>query len=179
MRTGMASEKYISVGKIGKPHGLSGAFRFFLDRELKSKNKLPGHFLLNLKGNFMPWFITTMEWTGFNEGYILFEEVSSPEKGKQYTGSELCLSEKDISTYFKKDALSLDYLVGYKVTDETDGELGVIEEVVENPGQVLLSIKKDGKEIMIPFVEDFILDLNKRKKEITLSLPEGLVSSQM
>jgi len=175
----MASEKYISVGKIGKPHGLSGAFRFFLDRELKSKKKVPGHFLLNLKGNYMPWFITSIEWIGFNEGYILFEEVGSPEKGKQYTGTELCLSEKDISTYFKKDAESLDYLVGYKALDEVEGELGLIEEVVENPGQVLLSIGRNGQEIMIPFVEEFVVSLNKRKKEIVLSLPEGLVSSQL
>ena len=175
----MASEKYISVGKIGKPHGLSGAFRFFLDRELKSTNKIPGHFLLDMKGNFMPWFITSVEWTGFNEGYILFEEISSPEKGKQYTGTELCLSEKDISTYFRKDALSLDYLTGYKVIDEEEGELGLIEEVVENPGQVLLSINHQGKEIMIPFVEEFIVTLNKRKKELILSLPEGLLSSQL
>ena len=175
----MASEQYISVGRIGKPHGLSGAFRFFLDREFKNKKKLPGHFLLNLKGNFTPWFVTSIEWTGFNEGYILFEEVTSPEKGKLYTGTELCLGEKDISTYFKKDAQSLDYLVGYMAIDEDEGQLGLITEVIENPGQVLLSISKDGKEIMVPFVEDFVLELNKRKKEITLSLPEGLVSSQL
>ena len=62
--------------------------------------------------------------------------------------------------------------------DEAEGELGLISEVVENPGQVLLSISKDGREIMIPFVEDFIVSLNKRKKEIVLSLPDGLVSSQ-
>ena len=175
----MAIEQYISVGKIGKPHGLSGAFRFFLDRELKKKSKIPGHFILSLKGSYTPWFIKTVEWTGFNEGYILFEEVTSPEKGRQYTGTELFLSEKDINTYFKKDALSLDYLVGYKVSDEETGEIGVITEVVENPGQLLLCIENDGKEIMIPFVEDFVIELNKRKKEMLLSLPEGLISSQL
>ena len=175
----MATETYISVGKLGKPHGLSGAFRFFLDRELKSKNKLPGHFLLNMKGNFMPWFVKEIEWTGFNEGFILFEEVTSPEKGKQYTGTEICLSEKDITQYFKKDADSLDYLNGFKAIDETEGELGFIEEVIENPGQVLLSINNNGNEILIPFVEEFVVSLNKRKKEIILSLPEGLISSQL
>lgn len=175
----MANEKYISVGKLGKPHGLSGAFRFFLDREPKNKNKLPAHFILNIKGSFMPWFIKTVEWTGFNEGFVLFEEVTSPEKGKQYTHTAICLSEKDINQYFKKDADSLDYLIGYKVIDENEGEIGIIEEMVENPGQVLLSINHNGKEIMIPFVEDFVVELNKRKKEIILNLPEGLVSSQL
>jgi 16S rRNA processing protein RimM len=175
----MAIEQYISVGKLGKPHGLSGAFRFFLDRELKSKNKAPAHFLLNLKGSFMPWFIKSIEWGGFSEGFIVFEEITSREKGKQYAGIELYLSEKDINTYFKKDADSLDYLKGYKAIDEAEGEIGVIEEVVENPGQLLLSVIKNGTEIMIPFVEDFVVNLNKRKKEIVLSLPEGLIDSQL
>jgi 16S rRNA processing protein RimM len=175
----MATEQYISVGKIGKPHGLSGAFRFFLDRELKSNKKVPGHFVMNLKGNFTPWFVKSVEWIGFNEGYVLFEEITSSEHGKQYSGTELCLGEKDLNVYFKKNAQSLDYLIGYVVTDEADGEVGIIEEVIENPGQVLLSVAKDGKDVMIPFVEEFVVSVNKRKKELVLSLPEGLLSSQM
>jgi 16S rRNA processing protein RimM len=175
----MASEQYISVGKIGKPHGLSGAFRFFLDRELKNKNKVPGHFVMDIKGDFTPWFVKTIEWTGFNEGFVLFEEITSPEKGKQYTGTEICLSEKDLNQYFKKDAQSIDYLTGYTAIDEAEGEIGIIEEVIENPGQILLAVNKGGKQIMIPFVDDFVVSLNKRKKEIVLSLPEGLVSSQL
>ena len=70
------AEQHISVGKLGKPHGLSGAFRFLLHRELKSKKKFPNHFFILQKGNFLPWFIKEIEWLGFDSGFILFEEIN-------------------------------------------------------------------------------------------------------
>ncbi|MDB5281866.1 MAG: rimM [Bacteroidota bacterium] len=171
----MSGEKYISIGKLGKPHGISGAFRFLLERELKSKSKVPKHFMLEIKGSFLPWFIKNIEWVGFNDGFILFDEIINPENAKKYSGCALYLGEKDVNAFFKKDADSLHELIGYKVSDEVAGELGLIEDVFENPGQILLSINYNGKEIMIPFVDDFVLELNKRKHTILFSLPEGLL----
>ena len=171
----MTGEKYIAIGKLGKPHGISGAFRFLLHRELKAKSKTPKYFMLEIKGSYLPWFIKSIEWTGFGEGIILFDEIINPEKAKQYTACELFMPEKDVNTFFKKDAESLHELIGYNVSDQDAGELGLIIDVFENPGQVLLSINYNGKEIMIPFVDDFVLELNKRKKTILFSLPEGLL----
>lgn len=169
------AEQFISVGKLGKPHGISGAFRFLLHRELKSKKKFPSHFMIQQKGSFLPWFIKEVEWLGFSEGFILFEEISTPEKAKQYSTSQLFLSEKDVASFFKKDVSGINYLVGYKAMDEKEGELGVVGEVIENPGQILCLVKKGVDEIMIPFVEEFISKIDKRKKEITFNLPEGLL----
>ena len=169
------TEQNISVGKLGKPHGLSGAFRFLLNRELKSKKKFPKHFLLQQKGSFLPWFVTCVEWLGFQDGFILFEEISVIEKAKQFSGSELFLCEKDATLYFKPEAGEFDYLLGYKASDENAREIGVVNEIIENPGQILCSIVKGEKEIMIPFVEEFISNIDMRKKEIIFNLPEGLL----
>ncbi len=169
------TEQNISVGKLGKPHGLSGAFRFLLHRELKNKKKFPKHFLLQQKGSFLPWFVASVEWLGFQDGFILFEEISVIEKAKQFSGSELFLSEKDATLYFKPEAGEFDYLIGYKAIDEEGGEFGVVNEIIENPGQILCSILQGEKEMMIPFVEEFISNIDKLKKEITFNLPEGLL----
>jgi 16S rRNA processing protein RimM len=169
------AEAYISVGKLGKPHGLSGAFRFLLNDELKSKKKVPKHFIIEERGSFLPWFISKIEWLGFNDGFISFEEITSVEKAKEHTKKELLLSQKDFELYFKKTSESLGYLVGYKATDEKHGALGVIDEITEHPGQLLCTIKNGKEELTIPFVEDFIVTIDKRKKEIIFSLPEGLL----
>lgn len=171
----MTSEQYIAVGKLGKPHGLSGAFRFLLQRELKNKRKAPPYFALEVKGSWLPFFIASIEWTGFNEGLILLEEINNPEKARRYSGTELFLSAKDAEAYLRKDAGTLDYLVGFKAIDEQQGEIGLITEMIDNPGQVLLSIEGKTGEVMIPFVEDFVVSLNKKKKEIRFNLPEGLL----
>jgi hypothetical protein len=53
------ADNYTSVGKIRKPHGLSGAFNFTLTRELKSLRKYPTHFFMEVKGGFVPYFIAS------------------------------------------------------------------------------------------------------------------------
>jgi len=171
----MTNETYTMVGKLGKPHGISGAFRFLLQRELKSKAKFPKHFMVQVKGSFLPWFIQSVEWIGFNEGFILFEEITSPERAKQFSGAELFMAAKDVQIYLKKQSQDIDYLIGYSISDKAMGEIGIIEEMIENPGQILLSVKHQGREVMIPFVEDFVVDINTRKKQILVDLPEGLL----
>jgi 16S rRNA processing protein RimM len=170
------AELSLSVGKLGKPHGLSGAFRFYLSRELKNKNKKPAHFLLDVNGTELPFFVKEIEWTGFNEGFILFEEIITPEKAKAYSGKELRLKQNDIAALFKTTADEYDFLKGYEVVEREAGKLGIIEEVIENPGQLLISIKTNSNEMLIPLADEFVLKIDKRKKELTLNLPEGLLA---
>ena len=40
---------------------------------------------------------------------------------------------------------------------------------------VLFFINKDGKEIILPAHEEFIVDLNKKDRIITVELPDGLI----
>lgn len=168
------AESYISVGKLGKPHGISGAFRFLLQRELKNKKKNPPYFLLASGKNATPHFIKTIEWhRAKNEGTIAFEEIKTPEEAKQYSGSELQLMEKDVESFFKKEAEGPEYLVGYMAVEETQGAIGTIDEIIESPGQILLNI--ESRDLLIPLVDEFIVKINKRKKEIILDLPEGLL----
>ncbi len=106
------AESFISVGKIGKPHGLTGAFRFVFFRELKSKKKIPAHFMFYKNGNYLPWFVRELEWNGFNEGFLSFEEITTPEKAKQFSGTEIYVSEKEAETFFKDNAGVYDFLIG-------------------------------------------------------------------
>ena len=169
------AELYISVGKLGKPHGISGACRFIFQRELRSKKKFPDHLLIIEKGTYLPWFIKEVEWITFNSGFVLFEEITTPEKAKLYSGSELFLSEKNTEDFFKNDVGEYDYLIGFKASDEEAGNIGTILEMIENPGQILCAIDNDGKQVIVPFVEDFIVEIDKRKKKIMFSLPSGLL----
>ncbi len=171
----MSTQQHTVVAKLGKPHGISGAFRFYMLRELKGKNKFPKHFLVHEKGNLLPWFVVKTEWIGFEEGFIWFEEITNPEKAKLYSGRELYLAEKDVTTYFKKDSSDYGFLIGYNAIDETLGQIGVVQEIIENPGQILIAVKSGENEALIPLVEEFIVEINKKKKELQLNLPEGLL----
>ena len=68
-----------------------------------------------------------------------------------------------------------DFFVGFKVFDKELGSLGEIEAVDESTMNVLFFINKDGKEIILPAHEEFIVDLNKKDRIITVELPDGLI----
>lgn len=168
------ADEYVSVGKLGKPHGISGAFRFLLHRELKSK-KLPAHFFLHLRGQYLPFFIKTTEWLEWGSGFIQFEEIDTPEAAKLHSGKELYLTEKDAKKYFKAQIGEWDFLIGYKVLEQIFGEIGKVAFVEEMPAQILLTIQSDNGEHIIPLVDDFVVSIHKPKKEIMLQLPDGLL----
>lgn len=166
-------DNYISVGKIRKPHGLSGAFSFTLVRELKSLKKPPPHFFIQSKGAYIPYFVSHIEMTDIFNGYLQLEDITSPEKAKQLSSSELYLDEKVLNQLFKKDAEDYSDYIGYIAYDK-EIELGPIGDILNMPAQVLAVIIKDDQEIMIPMVDDLILEIDKRKKHIRFNVPDGL-----
>ncbi|MBS1619177.1 MAG: 16S rRNA processing protein RimM [Bacteroidetes bacterium] len=165
---------HISVGILRKPHGLSGAFNFTLTRELKSLKKYPPHFFIEGKGGLIPYFIASLELKDMFTGLLTLEEVDSIEKAKQLTGSELYLDEKSVASFFKKDTDDYGFLIGYTAWDG-ERELGTVTAIEEMPGQVLAVIEVAGEEVMVPLVDDLVVEIDKRKKKIIFELPEGLV----
>jgi hypothetical protein len=64
----------------------------------------------------------------------------------------------------------------YTYSYATLGEIGVIADLVELPFQLLAKVQVNNREVLIPLVEDFILDIQENKKVIYLTLPDGLLS---
>ena len=58
---------------------------------------------------------------------------------------------------------------------EAKGEIGLIENVYEMPAHALAQVMVDSKEVLIPLMEESIVKVDKRKKEVTVNIPEGLM----
>lgn len=66
---------------------------------------------------------------------------------------------------------------GWVVVDDELGELGSVHDVVENPGQMLLEVERPSGEILlIPLVDEFIIDADPEAREIRTHIPAGLLS---
>ena len=65
-------------------------------------------------------------------------------------------------------------LLGYTLID-SEKEIGKIEEVIEQPHQVLLQINVEGKEALVPLHEETLVKIDHKKYEVHVILPEGLL----
>ncbi|MBU3715061.1 MAG: 16S rRNA processing protein RimM, partial [Ferruginibacter sp.] len=63
---------------------------------------------------------------------------------------------------------------GYTLYDE-EHLIGEIIEVIEQPHQILCAILYKGKEALIPMHEENLLKIDKKKKQVIVQLPEGLL----
>jgi 16S rRNA processing protein RimM len=62
------------------------------------------------------------------------------------------------------------------VTDIHHGELGEIVAVDDSTMNVLFSIETpDGDEILLPAHEEFMVKLEKKKRHLTVEVPDGLL----
>ena len=77
------------------------------------------------------------------------------------------------------DEVYIDDLIGMKVLDQNDKEIGEVSNYYSS-GQNLLGIKAHDnmeckREILLPYVADFILELKKDSREIKVLLEEGIL----
>jgi 16S rRNA processing protein RimM len=66
-------------------------------------------------------------------------------------------------------------LVGCSCRDAEGGPLGVVDDVVEDGGGLLLSLLHGGQIILVPFVDEYIRAIDLEKGVIDLVLPRGLL----
>jgi 16S rRNA processing protein RimM len=65
-------------------------------------------------------------------------------------------------------------LLGYMVV-EKGIELGKIEEVIEQPHQLMVTILYQGQEAYIPLHEESLKGVDHAKKQVDVALPDGLL----
>lgn len=90
-------------------------------------------------------------------------------------GKELYITEDDLpelpeGQYYVRD------LIGMSVTEEDGNLLGHVTDVLQNMAQDIFEVESEnGKKLLIPKVDQFVLDIDAEKREITVRLIEGML----
>jgi len=66
-------------------------------------------------------------------------------------------------------------LIGMRAVLPDGAYVGLVREVLHLPGQDVLAIDHDGREILVPFIADFVPTVDVVTREIRLTPPPGLV----
>jgi len=168
---------YRSIGKLVASFGLKG--EIVLQHSLGKKSSLKGlevMFVEQKKDELLPYFIESTRIKSDTEIFIKLEGVDTKEKTFPLLQKQAWLPEEEFAKFAGKSAPIA--LVGYHVVhDGTD--LGEILEIIEMPHQLLGRIVVNGKDALIPMHEETLLKVDKKKKEVHVQLPEGLLDIYM
>jgi 16S rRNA processing protein RimM len=165
--------EYYKIGKLVAVFGLKG--ELVLKHTLGKKTSLKGLqalFMEEKKQSFIPWFIETTKIKSEEEVYLKLEGVDTREAAMRLTQKEIWIPEPDFKKLAAKSAPAS--ILGYTVLN--DGEpLSEILEVIEQPHQLLCRLEINQKEVLIPLNEQTIQKIDHRKKQVSVTLPDGLL----
>jgi 16S rRNA processing protein RimM len=169
----MTYKSEILLGRITKVSGFEGAVTVKLEKNFYDNLPYMESVFLEIEGKPVPFFLAETEYSGGGTLKLTFEDYDSAEKVTEFKDCRVFLT-----TGFNENSKTPDIhnLTGYEVYSNEHDLLGSINEIIENPGQLLLNIRSPkNKEILIPFHEDFIIGIDNRKRIIVMDLPEGLI----
>jgi 16S rRNA processing protein RimM len=169
----ISANEIFPIGQINKPHGVNGEMSFNFTSDVFDTEEVP-FFILSIQGIFVPFFIESYRFNTDITGLIKFDGINTEEQAREFIGLTIYLENKYLNQV-ENTEIELDYFVGFSMTDAQKGLLGVIAEVDQSTENVLFVIPTDDDELLIPFVEEFIEEIDHKKKMLFVNLPAGLL----
>ena len=175
LNTGSSSEDepvFVIIGKFRKPHGIRGEIRMTVLTDFPDLI-IPGQTIYT-GDRYQQYTIKTIRGHG---GDLLVSLAELPDR----TAVEIF---RNIMVYMKgEDTPELSegeyythQLIGLEVVTDQDQKLGVIKEIiVTGANDVYLVDTGSGKDILLPVIDEVVLDINHEKGLVLVHIIPGLL----
>lgn len=173
----LGQQQYLNVGKIVNTQGLKGEVRVMAVTDFEDERFKPGNeLLLFMKGQKEPITLTIKSHRRHkNFNLLSFEGHDSINDVEKYRDGQLKVTRDNLVDLDENEFYYFQ-IIGCQVYDQQRGELGkVIEILTPGANDVWVVDSKQYGEVLIPYIDDVVLNVDVTQKEITVDLPEGLI----
>ena len=164
------SEK-IRVGKILRGFGIKGEVKVqIITDEPEKRFKVKKVLYLKQDETFSPVTITSVR---YHQSNVLLSFADHPDltSVEGYHGCELFVDRKDIKS---KDSVYAFELMNVSVYKDDGTLVGVVSDILDTGAHIVLRIKTDAKDVLIPYVDRFIVRFDQTKNILVIRWMEGL-----
>ena len=170
----MRKEDCFYLGKIVTKYSFKGEVVIKLDTDEPELYKNMESVYVDFGNNLVPFFIDKSSLHKGNQLRVQFEDVYSEEEADSILKCGIYLP-LDLLSKLDGDKFYFHEVIGFTVIDINFGEVGSIVHVNDKAAQPLFEIDREGKEIFIPMIDDFIKKVDRENKQIQMETPEGLI----
>lgn len=169
----MDTGRWVPVGKIVKAHGVRGGLKILpYGESMAYKNRGDLLFLKKEDGVFDKITLQKVQSAG-RYWIVNVEEVKNRNEAEELVGSELFLPEELLPS-LEEGEFFYYQLIGLEVRTSDGHKVGILESIFETPAHDVYVVKDGEGEILIPAVEDVVLEVNIRGGYLIIDLPDGL-----
>lgn len=165
----------IKIGKIVNAVALKGEVKIYSYSDRKERFEELERILVKKNERLESYQV---EGVRYQKGMVILKlrDVDDRNKAEALKESDVCITEEDLKA-LPEDTFYVRDLIGCDVFNTEDGaRIGAITDVLQNTAQDLYQVTtKDGKEILIPAVENFIKKVNTEEGCVWVKPIPGLI----
>jgi 16S rRNA processing protein RimM len=169
--------RFYDVGKIVNTHGVKGEVKVFAITDFPEHRFRKGSKLfLHLPHENTPPVLTIQSARQHKNTYIVqFNEFASINEVEKLKGGVLQVPWEE-RIELEADEFYYDDIIGCEVWTDEGKPIGKIKEIlVTGANDVWVVEANEGKDILLPYIDDCILEVDVAMKRVKVHLLEGLV----
>jgi len=172
----LKKEECLLVGTFTKTHGVKGELVFRKNSDLLERYE-KGVVFIDIDGGLVPFFLTKKGYQNRNHesARLQFTDIDCEAKAKRFITCDIYILTEDAPELFQEEDMNLNLFVGFKFMDEKYGDLGLIEDIIDYNGNIVIQLTIKGQEVLIPFAEENIVEIDAEAKSLYMETPEGLI----
>jgi 16S rRNA processing protein RimM len=163
---------FLVIGKLRRPHGIQG--EILMDVLTDFPERLEKGVIIYLGDQHRPLKIRSCRWQ--NKAMLLtFDGFMDPETAGQLR-NELLYVRADDRPPLPEGEYYHHQLLGLEVVDENGKPLGVLTKILDTGANDVYVVQPArGQEILLPAIEQVILDIDLERKQMRVHILPGLI----
>jgi 16S rRNA processing protein RimM len=163
------STPLLEIGKLGRPHGLGGDLRIFLHNSRSDlADQLEALHLVSPDGLSEVLSVKQCRRSGDGRAIIVrTHEIKDRSDAERLTGWKLMVPYSQLAP-LEDGEYYFFQLAQASVVTHSGSVVGVVQEVIESGVNTLRIVREGKSEIMVPIVNDFVLEIDATGGRITV-----------
>ena len=170
----MRKEECFYLGKIAKKFSFKGEVLIYLDTDEPELYENMESVFVEINKNLIPFFIVNSNLHKNDFLRVRFEDVNTEDDANDIIGKEVYLPLKMLPK-LEGNKFYFHEVIGFDIEDKRYGNVGKIESINDSTAQPLFEVRKNGIELLIPMIDQFLVKIDRENKKVIMDLPEGLV----
>jgi 16S rRNA processing protein RimM len=166
----------VTVGRIGRPHGIRGDVVVGVRTDEPELRFAVGSRLDTDPADVGPLTVAAVRWHS-GELLVRFEGYRDRTAAEELRGTWLRVDSSTLTPSDDPDVFHDHELIGLTVRTVDGTEVGVVDDVL-HPAQDLLAVRGPAGEILVPFVKAIVTEVNVEAGVVTIDPPPGLLDLQ-
>ena len=169
-------DELIEIGVYNKPHGVNGEISATIDCELDILSQF-SCLISDIDGIFVPFFVSSKRGKTAQTVLLQIDGINNESEATLLVNKTIFVKKNEFDKLAKdydSDEMPIDYFIGYKaiINEDTVGEIIDIDDSTAN---VLFRIEVDDKELLVPAVDEFVVDIDTENDTIEIDVPTELL----